>query len=60
MSNKQQLTTTTKDSRHFTYSKGEVTLDFKLRTDMKTQLKDFGECLKAAQKDVAEELARFK
>lgn len=43
-------------SRTFSYQMGNVTLSFSLRTDIKTELKDFLSCLEEAQKDVTEEL----
>lgn len=44
-------------NRRFDYSKGDVRLDFTLRTDVKIQLKSFLELLKRAVVDVEEELA---
>jgi len=43
-------------NRNFSYSKGDVTLNFSLRTDVKGQLKDFLEILNCAEKEVEEEL----
>ena len=37
--------------------KGGVTLDFTLRVDVKTELKDFLECLQAAVNEVEREIA---
>jgi hypothetical protein len=45
-------------SRQFSYQKGEVSLNFGLRTDIKTQLKDFLELLKVATKEVEEEIKK--
>ena len=45
-----------KVNKTFSFQKGDVSLNFTLRTDIKTQLKDFLECLKVAQKEVQEEL----
>lgn len=42
-------------SKNFSYAKGEVTLSFSLRTDTKTQLKDFAELLKVAILEVDNE-----
>lgn len=43
-------------SKNFSYTKGEVSLNFNLRTDTKTQLKDFKELLKVALEEVNEEI----
>lgn len=43
-------------NKTFSYSKGKVSLNFTLRTDIKTDLKDFLEILKVAQDEVADEL----
>lgn len=43
-------------SKQFSYSKGECKLNFNLRTDIKSQLKDFSELLKVALKEVEEEI----
>jgi len=47
-------------NKTFNYSKGEVNLDFTLRVDIKTQLKDFLEILKVSIKDVEEEIKNIK
>ena len=44
------------DFREFSYSKGDVTLKFTLRTDIKGQLKDFLECLREAEKELEKEI----
>ena len=44
-------------TKSFNYQVEKVSLSFKLRTDIKTELKNFLECLKVAQKEVEEELA---
>jgi len=49
----QNLSTT---SKNFSYTKGEVSLNFNLRTDTKTQLKDFAELLKVAILEVDNEI----
>lgn len=41
-------------SRTFSYKKGDVTLNFTLRTDIKTQLQDFEACLEQGLDDVRE------
>lgn len=43
----------------FSYSKGKVSLNFNLRTDIKTELKDFADLLKVAQQDVEKELTNL-
>ena len=45
-------------TRDFKYSLGNVSLDFSLRTDTKTGLKDFAKLLEQALVDVKEEIAR--
>lgn len=47
-------------SRVFSYSKGDVSLTFTLRTDINIQLKDFLELLESAVVDVKEELESKK
>jgi len=47
-------------NKTFYYSKGEVNLNFTLRVDIKTQLKDFLEILKVSIKDVEEEIKNIK
>jgi len=53
------LRTTSTLSKTFDYSKGNCNLNFSLRTDIKTELKDFLEILKYAIKEV-EELTKTK
>ena len=43
-------------SKNFSYSKGRVSLNFSLRTDIKQELKDFIELLKVAQEEVNKEI----
>lgn len=43
-------------SKNFSYTKGETSLNFTLRTDTKTQLKDFSELLKVAILEVDNEI----
>lgn len=45
-----------KTPKTFSYLKGECKLEFTLRIDIKTELKDFLELLKVATKEVEEEL----
>ena len=42
--------------KNFSYSKGRVSLNFSLRTDIKQELKDFIELLKIAQEEVNKEI----
>lgn len=58
MFEKKILKTNNTTSKNFSYSLGEVTLAFSLRTDIKQQLKDFTELLKVAAKEVSEELEK--
>lgn len=51
-SNNKILEREAQNNRTFTYRKGGVQLSFTLRVDVKTELKDFIECLEAAQADV--------
>jgi hypothetical protein len=44
--------------KNFSYTKGDVTLKFDLRTDIKTQLKDFAELLEVAISEVKEEIEK--
>lgn len=46
--------------RKFSYDKQGTNLNFSLRTDIKTELKDFLVCLEAAVEDVKEELNKFQ
>jgi len=45
-------------SKNFSYQKGEVKLDFNLRTDTKNQLKDFKDLLEVALQEVNEEIKK--
>lgn len=45
-------------SKQFDYSQGDVSLKFTLRTDIKSQLKDFKLLLEKALSDVISELER--
>lgn len=55
---RKQLKTNNEDWRNFNYSKGDTTLNFKLRIDIKSQLKDYKELLEKALQDVTGELER--
>lgn len=46
----------TTDTRAFSYSKNKVNLNFSLRTDIKSELKDFRELLLQAIEDINKEL----
>lgn len=43
-------------NKTFSYSRGKCNLNFTLRTDIKSELKDFLEILKVAQNEVIKEL----
>lgn len=45
-------------SKNFSYSKGDVSLNFSLRTDIKQELKDFSELLKVAIEEVNKEIEK--
>lgn len=64
MGSKDQIISTQKQNKTFDYTKGDgaglVNLNFTLRVDMKTQLRNFAELLKAGLTDVEEELKRFQ
>ena len=53
---KTQIQDKSTTQKNFSYTKGEVTLSFNLRTDTKTQLKDFAELLKVAVLEVDKEI----
>lgn len=53
---RKQLKENHEDWRNFNYSKGDTTLSFRLRTDIKSQLKDYKELLAKALEDVEAEL----
>jgi len=46
----------TTETRAFTYSKNKVQLNFSLRTDIKSEMKDFRELLLQAVEDINKEL----
>lgn len=45
-------------TKAFSYSKGNVSLNFTLRTDIKGDLKDFADILKVATLEVDEEIEK--
>lgn len=47
---------TSTTQKNFSYTKGNVSLNFQLRTDIKTDLKDFSELLKVATLEVNKEI----
>lgn len=55
---RKQLKENHNTTRQFDYSKGDVSLRFSLRIDIKDQLKDFAELLKKASQDVQTEIER--
>ena len=46
------------DKRQFSYSKNKVNLGFTLRTDVKSELKDFRDLLEKAIEDINKELKK--
>ena len=46
-------------SKNFSFSKGAVSLNFTLRNDVKTELKDFAKLLKVAQEEVNKKLTKI-
>ncbi len=52
----QQVQSNNSTEKSFSYAKGKVTLSFKLRTDIKTDLQDFAECLEIALEEVNKEI----
>ncbi len=53
---KKELKNNSTTQKNFVYSKDNVTLAFNLRTDIKTELKDFAELLKVAILEVDKEI----
>jgi len=51
-----KIKTDNKTNKTFSYLKGDVKLNFTLRIDIKTELKDFLEILKVAQKEIEKEI----
>jgi len=51
-----QVKSDNKVTKNFNFSKGKCTLSFNLRTDIKTELRDFLDLLKVAEQEVSEEL----
>ena len=56
MFKKKQLQTSNETKKTFNFSKGSVSLNFTLRVDIKTELKDFLELLKASQLEIENQL----
>ena len=56
MFNHRLLKNNSTTQKNFSYSKGKVTLSFNLRTDIKTDLKDFLELLEVATEGVKKEI----
>ena len=52
------LQNNTTTQKNFSYTKGNVTLSFNLRTDVKIDLKDFAELLKVATLEVDNEIKK--
>ena len=57
---KNLLTSTGTQSRSWEIKKGDVTLTFTLRVDIKQQLKDFRECALKAITEIDEQLKSMK
>jgi hypothetical protein len=57
---KNQIQTSGTQSRSWEIKKGDVTLTFTLRVDIKQQLKDFRECALKAITEIDEQLASMK
>ena len=53
-----EIKTNSTTNRNFSYQKGEVSLSFSLRTDIKNQLKDFLELLNVALLEVKKEIQK--
>jgi hypothetical protein len=49
---------TMEDRKRFVYEKGNVKLDFTLRTDIKQELKDWKELMENAMEDVEAEIKK--
>ena len=45
--------------KDFSYKKGDISLRFTLRIDIKSELKDFDELLAQAREDIIEEIKKF-
>lgn len=57
---KKVLQKSSNESKSYQYQKGNVSLNFTLRSDIKQEMKDFIEILKAGIKDVEEQLLKIK
>lgn len=57
---KELMTKSSRIDKNFKYQKNEVTLDFTLRIDNSSQLRDFKECLEAAIVDIDELVSGMK
>ena len=53
-----QVVSTSTKSKTFNFQKGNVRLEFSLRVDIKSELKDFSALLEVAKKEVDEELLK--
>jgi len=58
MSNKKIITSSNTESKDWNFAKGNVQLNFKLRVDIKEEMKSFVELLKTAQASVEAELQK--
>lgn len=55
---KQQVVSINAENKTYSYSKGNVSLKFTLRTDIKSELKDFESCLERALDEVREDIKK--
>jgi len=57
--NKKKLQSNNTTNKNFSYSKGDTTLKFSLRVDIKEELIDFLECLNEATNEVKKEINKI-
>lgn len=60
MSKKEITTKEITTSKQFSYSKKDISLDFNLKVDNSSELRDFRDILTQALKDVNEEIDKMK
>lgn len=58
--NKEQVVKSNVAKKKFSYSKGTVSINFDLRVDIKTELKECIACLEVAIEEMKSELANVK
>lgn len=59
MANKNTMDKTSKTTKTWEYSQGHMNLKFDVSVDVKTDMVDFLECLKAAVSDLEEEIKNY-